>query len=1232
MRFCYVAILAMFLTCCLSAQDTRGAISGVVTDPQGAVIAHATVTVTNTGTNTSEKLTTNSTGFYEARLLQPGSYSVTVDAGGFRQTVRSGLEVRLGQEVLINLQLSVGPSTESVTVTAEAPILETNSVSTGRALSTRDLMDLPVISNDIVVQAGLAAGAASLGQTPYVAQGQINNSSSTYYFQPGGVGSTEWTIDGLPNNGSARRIAFTPTTDMIEEFKVETSNFDASFGHSTGLNLQMNTKSGSNQLHGSAQWMYWNTRWNAAGFFQKQQYYTNIATLNAAGNTAAANALAATHITPGGHSNNWSGTIGGPIVIPKIVNGRNKLFFFFAIGGERDRQPARPGDYNYTVPTAAERGGNFSDLLSLGVQYTVYDPLSVAADPTRASHYVRTPFPGNVIPTSRINNPALSLFNQYMPLPNTSPTNPTAINYIATCQVDNDNMNSLDQRTDYQKGSNDRFSFRWSWSHYIENYGDYTCQGLMATDDTRHMKMGVLNYNHVFGAAMLFDLSVGSSQWFERDAYTGLAAYKPSSVGLPSYMDTRCAGQGDCALPALGFAGYTWYGASTFGHSMNSYPYDRVFTLKSNISRVMGKHTLRAGIDFRDQIHSDVGLNGNGQGLISFDDSYTRKDDDGNAPNSNLGLSTAAFLLGIPTSASADNNASMYYTNWYYGWYGQDNWRVTHNVTVTLGLRMEYEMGPTERFNRAIGNFDPSAQLPIASAAQAAYAANPIAQVPASAFSVVGGNTYVNVNGAPRNTWQNQMMYLPRLSVAYQITPKWVLRAGYGTYYDTININNESVCSPACVSSINQAGYSRTTTTTFSTNFGQTWAVGNPAAGISPMTDPFPVRADGTRFDTPYGNTLGDMYGVGHGYTYYDYDRKHAKVQKWRIGFQRQLSGNIVVEAAYWGQYANDMPVTKRLDALPAQYWNFSETRNSTLASGLTSNVVNPFKLSNFASLATTNPSLYQELSTLPFVTSSTIQVQQLIRQYPQLNGVYESNVPLGRDRINAFEFDFTKRLSKGFNVNASYTWIPLLRERTIMSNEFDSVPTWYESNTGTPRRMTISSIYELPFGKGKALVHDGWASHVVGGWQLTGTLQYQPGGLLSWGNDFYYGPDLSQAALKTALTTGFTQTINQWFNTNAPFNKSSAAGPASYQARIFPQYINGVRAPGQHVVNANLSRNFQIHERLIFTVRVDAQNLQNYSQLSGPDTNPFDTTFGKIQNQTGSINRFFDIEGRIRF
>ena len=467
LRFHYVYIVAvsLLLACSLSAQDTRGAISGNVTDSQGGVVVGATVTVTNTDTNTFGKFTTNSTGYYEARLLQPGNYSVTVDAKGFRQLMRSGLVVRLGQEVAINLQLLVGVSTEQITVTAETPILETNSVSTGRSLTTRDLADLPVISNDVVIQAGLAAGAASLGQTPYVAQGQINNSSSTYYFQPGGVGSTEWTIDGLPNNGSARRIAFTPTTDMIEEFKVETSNFDASFGHSTGLNLQMNTKGGTNQLHGSVQWMYWNTRWNAAGFFQKQQYYTNIATLNAAGNTAAANALAASPITPGGHSNNWSGTIGGPIVIPKIVNGKNKLFFFFANGGERDRQPARPGDYNYTVPTAAERAGNFSDLLPLGVQYTVYDPLSVAADPSRASHYVRTPFPGNVIPANRINNPALSLFNHYMPVPNTSLTNPTAINYIATCQVDNDNMNSFDQRTDYQMNSFNRFSFRWSLSN-----------------------------------------------------------------------------------------------------------------------------------------------------------------------------------------------------------------------------------------------------------------------------------------------------------------------------------------------------------------------------------------------------------------------------------------------------------------------------------------------------------------------------------------------------------------------------------------------------------------------------------------------------------------------------------------------------------------------------------------------------------------------------------------------
>ena len=1219
MRILSAIGLALCLATSLAAQDTRGAISGNVSDAQGAVVSGAAVTVTNTDTNISVQLTTNSIGFYEARLLQPGSYQVTASASGFKKVVRSGLTIGLGQEVTIDLKLEVGAVTESVTISGETPILETDSVSTGRALTTRELMDLPVMTNNIVLQAMLAPGVQSPGTTQYLSQGQIGGSSGSY-FSPGNVGGNEWTVDGQPNQGSGRNTAFTPNTDMVEEFKVETSNFDASFGHSTGLNLQVSTKSGTNRMHGTLTEQYLNAHWNAAPFFVKQNYYSKIAAAHAAGNNTLADQLASQPITPGGHDNNFGATIGGPVILPKVYNGKDKLFFFFAYAGVRSREPARATDINDTVPTALQRVGNFSEFLALpnSAQYAVYDPLSIQPDPARASHFVRTMFPGNIIPQSRFNNPALSFVSKYIPLPNNS-TNPTAVNYLATSQVDNNNYNAFDQRTDYQISDKDRVTFRWNWSHYIEYYGDFTSTGLMSADDTRNNVSGVANWNHIFNPTTLLDVSVAANQWFQRLYNSGLTSKKPSDFGLPSYVDQQCAAFSDCSAPVFNLPGYYFYNGSNFGRSLSSYPKTRSQGVKANLSHIAGRHSLRGGIDFRDQVRNDIGFNGNSAGAFTFANNFVRKDDDGNAPNASVGLSWATFLLGIPTSASIDNNTSLSQVNQYYGWYGQDTWRVRNNLTLTLGLRMEFETGPTERYNRAITYFDPTAQLPITAASQAAYAANPLAQLPASAFSALGGNVYAGTNGAPRNLWQNQLMYLPRVSAAWQFNPKMVFRAGYGAYYDTLS---------PIVEAANQAGFSRTTSTNISNDFGQTWLSGNPAAGVSPLTDPFPVRSDGTRYDAPFGNSLGSSYQAGRGFSYTPYDRKHARVDKWRAGVQRQITGDILVEASYWGQYASDIGISKKLDFLPASYWNNSETRNNALASALNANVSNPFYINNFTALKTSNPVLYQSMTTLGFFTSPTIQVNKLLRQFPQMNGLTENNAPFGKDRIHALELNFTKRFSSGFNLNASYTWMSV-RQATTYDNEFDASPTWYGSNNGRPRRLTLSGIYEIPFGKGRRYLTSGPASWILGGWQTSWTYQYQPGDLLNFStNDFYSG----QINKMSSALTNVKQSLTQWFNTNAGFERNSANGPAAYQIRMFPQYIDGVRGDKMSVINANIRRDFRLRERATFQIRLDALNVQNRSQFNDPDTNPFSSTFGQITSQTASTNRFYDIQARIQF
>src|SRR5215471_1875303 len=744
------------------AQDIRGTISGTVTDPQGTSIVDAVVVVTNTDTNVATRLTTNASGVYEAPALMPGPYQVTVEAQGFKKVNRPNLLLAMRGQLRIDIQVEVGAVSESITISAESPILDTSTVSMGKALTTRELADLPIMTNDIVLMARVAPGVVNQGTTQYLTQGQVGGSSG--FFAPLGLGQNEWSIDGAPNLGSGG-IAFTPFTDQIAEYKIETTSFDASVGHSIGLNIAFSTKSGTNALHGSGTEQYWNTRWNAASFFVKQKYFQNINAANAVGNSGLASQLRSQPMQPGGHANDYGFTLGGPLYIPKLINGKNKLFWFFSYSGNTTRQPARSSEITNTVPTMAERQGNFSDLLAINAKYQIYDPLTVAVDPARPGHYIRTPIPGNIIPQNKISDPAV--FNWYtarIPTPNNSPSNPLTEpfnNFLALGQADNVNYTGLASREDFAPSVKHRFSFSWNWSHFIENAQDWTyasSPGMQDWDNIRTARGGIVNWTYSRSSATVISASVSANQWLNVQETLGARKYKPSDIGFPSYLDARCQALGGCAVPLVTLNGFTSaYGGNSLvmGRTLAPDVRQRSLGLKSSVSHVHGAHSIQGGIDFRQAYATSTGGAGNSMGSFVFNSQYMQKNDDSFTPAGSLGLSYAAFMLGIPSAMTSDNNASYALMNPYYAWYGQDTWRLTKNLTLTLGMRIEYEQAPTERYNRALTYFDPAAQLPIAAAAQAAYAANPVPELAASNFIVQGGSVYAGVGGAPRQPWRN---------------------------------------------------------------------------------------------------------------------------------------------------------------------------------------------------------------------------------------------------------------------------------------------------------------------------------------------------------------------------------------------------------------------------------------------------------------------------------------------
>ena len=312
------------------------------------------------------------------------------------------------------------------------------------------------------------------------------------------------------------------------------------------------------------------------------------------------------------------------------------------------------------------------------------------------------------------------------------------------------------------------------------------------------------------------------------------------------------------------------------------------YQAQSNLTSTRGSHTWRGGVDVQWAQRTSRDGAGN-MGTFNYDNTYTRAADTTNVfPAQQIGLSLAAFMLGLPTSVSISDNAGFDVRNNYFGTFAQDTWRLTRNLTITLGLRFEYENGIKEIKDRALLWFDPQAPVSIAAGAQNAYAANPVPGLPASQFKVQGGTVYAGTPGYGDRTWKAQPLWMPRLSFGYKLGEKNVIKGGYGLYYDTLNARDWTP---------NQDGYDVTTTNVLSNDFGQSFALGDPRHGILPLADPFPLRPGTTgRYELIPGNSLGFDNNLGRAFTAENPNREHSRVQRWRLSWQRELDRRTTID------------------------------------------------------------------------------------------------------------------------------------------------------------------------------------------------------------------------------------------------------------------------------------------------------------------------------------------------
>ncbi len=629
-------------------------------------------------------------------------------------------------------------------------------------------------------------------------------------------------------------------------------------------------------------------------------------------------------------------------------------------------------------------------------------------------------------------------------------------------------------------------------------------------------------------------------------------------------------------------------------------------------------------------------------GTFTFNNNYMKAADNTNTA-SNVGLQWAAFMMGVPSTIAIDSNDSSFLTTRYRALYFQDDWRLSNKLRVNLGIRYEREGGTTERFNRGLASglmwdYKP----PFADAVQAAYAKSPLTELPASQFSVLGGSIYLGTNGVGTFSPGTHRI-APRFGMVYQLNSKTVLRGGYGWFYDTFNVNNDR---PA------QDGFSQPTSTTITNDNGLTFCCGvgtiaNLTSSRTLLADPFPVRADGTRFDAPYGNTLGAAIRWGRNYTTRPADFKPAAQQRWRIGVQREVGKDMVIEASYNGAYSYFYQEKNRFSALPQQYWATGNMRNQALDDNLNLNVPNPFNVANFPTLQTSDPKLYNYLRTQGFFTSTTIRKHALLRPYAimgtDLRTAKSWEDSKGSMWYKDLQFQFEKRFAKGFQTSLMYTYADS-RVKNWYANEFDTQLTERPNNNTLPHRFVWSTIYELPFGKGKRWVNSSPLQHVVGGWQISWIYQRQSGPATGdWGNRFFYG-DMNNISALFNHDGVNANDMHAWFDPKITFTGTGAVPsgfngfegrssqqPGSYQVRMFPITLNALRADGIRNWDAKVQRRFRIHERLNTNFSIDLLNATNHTNFSGPNIDPTSTSFGRVTSQRG-LSRVIQFNLRVDF
>lgn len=816
-------VLVLFVSTFVAfAQTYNGELRGSITDPAGAVVSHATITLTDEATHLVRTTTTNEAGAYVFNALRPSVYTLHVESASFEPADRTHITLATQDFLTLDVQLAVGTAVNVVQVSAQAPLVDNSTASVSADLDQRRLEDVPVLGRNPYITAGLSGVFVNTGNPQFIRFADQNGTSATSV-AGGPIASNLYIVDGVPITDTNNRPIVIPSIESIQDVKVQALTYDAQVGRTGGGVFNTLLRSGTSAIHGSIFGETRQTAWLANDFFANR------------------NGIA----RPDSPYYNWGASLGGPVVIPHLYDGRSRTFFW--IGSEGYIQTS-PYTETFVVPTDLQRSGDFSQTFnSDGSLHVIYNPNDTYTD---ASGTHRRPFANNTI--SSLNTVGENIAS-YFP----SPT-PGTNEFTGTDNV-RDHAQEATVKLDQQIRPWWNVSGSYIFYEALQPLGNplHTLPGSYSYTYHRQVDATQVNSTWILNPSTVLTARYGINRFPNLIAEVS-QGFNPEDLGFPAAYANAIQSK---FFPTIFFANYSQLGQNT--SQLDNWKSQIV---NGSLAKSFGRHDFTFGAEYR-RLRLNFQDYSNAPGTYTFTGAFTQED-----PSLSNGLSgddIADLLLGLPVSGEVDITTRLNTYLDYTALFAQDDWRVSRRLTLNLGLRWESETGLKEDHNQLAVGFDRTATAQLA-----------------NGTTVAGGILFAGQNGNQRDIGDlSRLKFAPRIGVSWQLDKDTVVRGGYGILYAPIRYDPIAGLAP---------GYTQANNYVASAD--------NDFTPANSLSNPYP-----SGFQQPAGNTAGLLTGVGNSVTTYDQNYKAPRVQQFSVDVERDLPGHIALDAAYIGSRASNL-------------------------------------------------------------------------------------------------------------------------------------------------------------------------------------------------------------------------------------------------------------------------------------------------------------------------------------